>query len=265
VRALRWAVAAALLAGAAAAGTAWLFPRGPAAAPPPDAMAALPSDAAPSSDTLVVSSVVGRVEVRGPTADEWLTLVPGDRIVENTAIRSLEGPPATVVFEGNLSMSFRREVLATVHPGATLAIAVTAGALAVSPPDGMPVRLEVPQGTVSSVGAPLEVLVNRRRGTLVIARGGSAAPAVGPAAPGAQGAPGAPTAGVLCETPNGRVALDADHHTILFDDRPPAPARAFPFRRGPRHHEGHEGHGPHGPCQPPGGPELDGLYKDGPT
>src|SRR4029077_6330628 len=102
--------------------------------------------------------------------------------------------------EGNLSLAFRRDGQATLRPADRgVDIEVAAGGVAVSPPEGVSVRLAVPQGKVSSAGAPLAGLL-RGRGTLVVARSG---------------------AGVLCETAHGRLSLAADHHTILFDDRPP--------------------------------------------
>src|SRR4029077_8690811 len=121
--------------------------------------------------------------------------------------------------EGNLSLAFRRDGQATLRPADRgVDIEVAAGGVAVSPPEGVSVRLAVPQGKVSSAGAPLEVLV-RGRGTLVVARsrlssGGRATLCV------ARGG-----GGVLCETAHGRLSLAADHHTILFDDRPPQAPR----------------------------------------
>lgn len=222
----RWAAAALLL---TVGSGAWILAHG-AGAPTVER-----AEEAPGS--LVVSSVTGRIEARPPGAADWRPLAPAERVLAGTALRSLDRDPANVVFEGTLSLAFRRDGQATLRPGGkAVDIEVAAGGLAVSPPEGMSLRVAVPQGMVSSAGAALEVLV-KGRGTLVVARAGS---------------------GVLCETAHGRLPLAADHHTILFDDRPPLPARVFPFRHcGPRS-GGRQ-------CQPPGGPELEGLYKDGPT
>lgn len=198
--------------------------------------------------SLVVASVAGRLEVREAGADDWRPLRAGERLAPEAALRTVDYGPATLVFEGDLSMSFRREVAAVIRaaPG-TIDVEVAAGGVAVSPPEDARVRVVVPEGEIATVGAPVEVLVDprKRRGTLVIARA---------------------DAGVTCATRHGEVALDPGQHTILFHDRPPRPPRAFPFR-GP--HKGRRGgHGPgdrRGPCQPPGGPELERLYRDGPT
>jgi hypothetical protein len=226
-RLARVAAAAALLLAAVGVGTRFL-PRAeaPHAAPAEEAAA------------LVVSSVSGWVEVRPPGAADWRPLVPGERLAAGAALRSLDREATGVGFEGDLSVAFRGDAQATVRPGrAALEIEVASGGLALSPPKGLDVHLVLPQGQVTTAGAPLEVLVKRRQ-TLVVARAG---------------------AGVRCATRHGELALEPDHHTILFDDRPPLPPRVFPFR--------HRGARPGGrpPCQPPGGPELDGLFKDGPT
>lgn len=234
-RPFRFAAAALVL--VAAAGAASLVGGVPAGSGAPDeaALASLPEG------DLVVADVSGRLEARAPSEAAWHPVAAGERMGDDTALRSIGHEPATVVFEGNLSLSFRRDAEARLHrERASIDLAVAAGGVAVSPPEALAVRIAVPQGNVSSAGAPLEVLVRRDK-TLVIARPGGA---------------------VLARTALGAVEVAPDHHTILFGDRPPLPPRLFPFRG---RHGPHGRHGRHGPCPPPGGPELDRLFRDGPT
>jgi len=214
-----------------------------------------------SSSTTLVSSTSGRVEVRVPGETGWVEVVGGAVLPAGSELRAIGAESSELSLEGGLALSLRRETRAVLWPREEgLVLALAQGAIAagpMSPGAKSRLRIETPQGVVTSDGAPFEVHVQRRRPTLVLAREG---------------------AGVACETPFGIVGVAGSEHTLLFDDRPSPRARRSelkdgderPGGRGRGRGRGHDGRGPdgrdgerRGGCKPPGGPELEKLWKDG--